>query len=776
MSHQAGGSVINPSLLHKDFPLTTTTNASSFLIAPTLYLNRLYFEDDVTRPPTPPVRTHHIVAIDCSGSMANDLSLLRGQLMNRLPSLVKTNDTVTLIWFSGKDQYGTLLEAEPVAKITDFKHINDAISRWLKPVAMTGFLQPLAEAGEVVKRIRNTHKDGVFSLFFMSDGCDNQWPRDSIIAEVSKISNLCQSATFVEYGYYADRKLLTDMASAAGGMHVFAQDFPSYEPVFADSMSRDLKQTSRREIDLGSSVPVIAGDFVFSFVQGAHGAEISTYDLSPGLTVSIPDNLRELWFLSAFPAASIIYQPPWNSTRLNTEDIGRALYAALTLFSMRMKPGVVYEILRYLGDVSLIEEFSGCFGKQRYSAFSARAARAIYDITKRFTSGFDPSRVPSEDCFNVFTLLELLDKNKECSLLLDEPAFEYSYISRRKIQSAPEDRQLKFIPLSAPDGYSISNLTFNEERPNISVLVQKHGHLDLRSIIDTAPEHVRPLIPLDFPTHIYRNYAIVRDGIVNVEKMPMLLSRATLTQLQALSVPPSFLSLSHNEDTDVTTLDISRLPVLSRSMVFSVSAKTLLNLEFELTRLRARQKVWKHYRKQLGPPKASQGFVYAYGKDAADWLASIGITDEGGFHPKMLQAPATDFYLSKKLQVTLKGFASLPPVKEVQERMSLSSRPRARALTGGTALMAQAITEAEAALPKLETERAKEMWFTGQQDVAVAETRMAILKKAKMVFAIVVGQIWFKEWESLDENTMEIETPLGKVTGRIEMIEEEIGV
>ena len=48
------------------------------------------------------VPVNHIFVIDCSGSMSYDLPKIRKQLKNKLPSLLKQDDTVSLVWFSGK--------------------------------------------------------------------------------------------------------------------------------------------------------------------------------------------------------------------------------------------------------------------------------------------------------------------------------------------------------------------------------------------------------------------------------------------------------------------------------------------------------------------------------------------------------------------------------------------------------------------------------------------------------------------------------------------------
>jgi hypothetical protein len=169
-------------------------------------------------PPTAAVETaiNHLVVIDCSGSMSWDLPKIREQLKRKVPKLLKEQDTISIIWFSGRRQFGTLLEAEPVATLVDLQDVERAIDRWLKPVGLTGFREPLEEAAKVVERVSKARKGSVASLFFMSDGCDNQWDRAEILKATETAAGGFASTTFVEYGYYADRPLLTAMAEKSG--------------------------------------------------------------------------------------------------------------------------------------------------------------------------------------------------------------------------------------------------------------------------------------------------------------------------------------------------------------------------------------------------------------------------------------------------------------------------------------------------------------------------------------------------------------------------------
>ena len=85
---------------------------------------------------------HHAIVVDCSYSMAGELPRLVAQLQNKLSSLLSPGDFVTLVWFSGRREAGRILDREPVQGLKDIARLQSLLAKWLKPVGMTGFLDP----------------------------------------------------------------------------------------------------------------------------------------------------------------------------------------------------------------------------------------------------------------------------------------------------------------------------------------------------------------------------------------------------------------------------------------------------------------------------------------------------------------------------------------------------------------------------------------------------------------------------------------------------------
>lgn len=756
--------------------------------------------------------TNHVLLIDCSGSMSSDLPKMREQLKRKMPKLLKEKDTLSIVWFSGRGQCGVLVEGEPVATLVDLKDVEAAIDRWLKPMGLTGFKEPLELVPALVERVSKKNPGSVFSLFFMSDGCDNQWGRPEIIKAAERAGAVVASSTFVEYGYYADRALLAQMAEKCGGTLIFAQDFDSYAPSFEAVIQKRPTGAKRVEVK-------VEGDPVGGFVYSCADLELVTYAVEGG-KVKVPEDLSDFFYLSPSKVGK-------------DETVGSALpavYAAMSLYAQRMQSSVVYELLRVIGDVRFVDMFSGCFGKQKYSEFMEEAKKAAFDSSLQFTQGTDRNRIPKDDAFTVLDLLRVLAGDEENRVLLDSKDFKYSRIGRGRIDSsevmtaeereevqklteemgktrdakkikelsdkiaaltASKQKALEFKADKREDGYPINSLVYNEERPNVSFNVRRRGTVDLISRMGAASEVLNTTsgetIPSVFPTFIYRNYTVIKDGLVNLDKLPVRLTAGTIRELKKAGMPADAILGVGDEPAEKAraratkasfgrtvevVFDVKSLPIINRNMVKSVSAKELFYLEYELIKARSSQKVYNTLKKEKFPRKA-EGFVELYGADPAVWLKDQGITDYGGFNPKTVQAESTDFYVSKELHVSLKGFSSIPSVKDVDAKIAAGAK-----LTPAGALLVPALKElalfqAKIALDDQKTELL-EQWLDERQKEAVKRVRELLFKRSQITFAIIVGQVWPSEFASLDQNTLTIEVDGQKIEGKLEMREVEV--
>lgn len=139
-------------------------------------ITNIEFKNAVSKP-TP---TNHVFVCDVSGSMYNELPKIRKHLKANLASLVKQDDTVSILYFSSKGDYGTVFRGEKVSNVSDLSNICAAIDRYLKPTGCTGFVEPLNLAAEIATDLQSENGN-LNSLIFLTDGYDNCWRTDDIL-------------------------------------------------------------------------------------------------------------------------------------------------------------------------------------------------------------------------------------------------------------------------------------------------------------------------------------------------------------------------------------------------------------------------------------------------------------------------------------------------------------------------------------------------------------------------------------------------------------------
>ena len=696
------------------------------------------------------VPVNHVFVIDCSGSMHYDLPKIRIQLKNKLPSLLKQNDTVSLVWFSGKGEFGKLVEKVKVNDLNDLNRLNTAIDRWLQPMGCTGFVEPLHSVRELCDT------NDVYSMMFLTDGCDNEWPRSQIIDASTELATLLANAVFVEYGFYCNHQLLTEMADATNGAVVFAEDFDKYDPIFDGICKRRI--TSRRiEVEVGSPVE--------NFVWSCGDAGAITYKVDNG-KVYVPEDVDEVfWFTDES-----------DSTVTNW----KALYQGLSALALNRRSEFVRKQLSDIGDVALYSQYSNAFGKQNLYDFAETLRKAGEDDRLRFTQGKQVGLQPKEDAY---TVLNLLYDLKQGDAQVDMSKLHYNRIGRatemsaelsrketealtESISSSSSLREIKELTdeavrlatersrmrfASSSNLAKIGSFSYNETRPNVSMLFSLNGTVGLPSDAPSA-------LPHDFPTTIFRNYTVIRDGLLNIEQLPVVATQNVIDKLKLNGVP------MRQESDGTTIIDLRSMPIINAKMVKSVNAQSLADAIHENMSLKASVKVFKGFLEEVRPAEKSQDIKAKYGEECAEYLKSVGITDSG-FNPKTTLSKPTDKYMSVEFAVKFKGLSTIPSYNALLKKLS-TGKP----LTVGEQLLKPAYDECVKQKSAL-SESDFIDWLEEQIRVSTEKANALYEKIIEDKFSIVIGQTWFGD---LDVNNPTLVSNGVPVTFEIKDVEVEI--
>uniref|UniRef100_A0AAU8L096 VWFA domain-containing protein n=1 Tax=Serratia phage Kevin TaxID=3161161 RepID=A0AAU8L096_9CAUD len=707
-------------------------------------ISSLVFKDAVKTP----APTNHIFVADISYSMCNALPKLRAHLKNNLAQLVKENDTVSILYFSSKGQFGPVFIGEPVRHISDLSDINKAIDRYLVPTGCTGFVEPLQLAVTTANDLRENGNNN--SLIFMTDGYDNEWTESKILDAADKLNGAFDNITFIEYGWNCNRPLLEKMAAITGALHVFAEGWEQYAPAFEEVLA----QSASKRINI--DVPESASHIVY--LDGDR-VQVNVAHLGKA---TIPEHVNEVWALNKDIGPSLASQK--NQT---------LLYAVLYYAVHTMEPDLAWATLKALGDVRFIKLYNNCFTKQDYSTFKELVQAAVFDQHERLAEGYDPNLVPDENAPTVVDVLEFLAE-KDVNIDVGSPQFSYSRIGAATVQKADdtedqlaeqianaatkEERKALALQLAEAQEWTpefkanpgealvpVNTLVYNSSRPNISVQTSRYGTISVPAEVRKA----HPGLPAELDSLIYRNYTIVRDGIINMKSLPIDCTPEVVAELFAMGA-----RVYGNAGKYV--LDLTSVPLINRGMTRGIKATEHFADSVRLEDLKARQKVLKFYRDQLSGPKSNAvGLAGRFGVETAEYLSAHGIRDYG-FSPKTESVESTDFYYSKELNVKIKGLSSLPSVNAVRAKLEKSSK-----LNAGDALIAKHLKSYDdfVATPAIANAAGKDKiidaWLRDEAKAAIQEVRNLNKRLSKTLYAIVAGHAWFADLD-FEDTTLDV--------------------
>ncbi len=772
---------------------------TSFEVSKSLYLVVQPKPGDV-KPAPKETPTNHLMIVDVSGSMWGEVDRIRDHLKAKLPKMMKKNDTFSLIAFSGRGQVYRILTGEAIASLPDLSKVNETIDRWLRCVGATGFKEPIEEITKVVADIAKINQNPL-SVFFLTDGYDNAWPRQEVLKAVEKTASLVSAATVVSYGHYADLPFLTQIAEKWGGNLIVSDNFTKFTPALEASLQKVVLGGKRVELK-------IEGDAVGGFAYALDGTDLVTFSIEDG-KVSVPESVTEIAYLApksvgkapqSLGDIAAKMSPNHDGSLVKGADKALSLaYGAVSLFAVRMMPDVVLDLLKATGDVTYIESFSTLFGKQKYAEFQEATKDAAINTSKRWEKGYDPKKVPREDAFTVLDFLEVIQKDDENKVLLSDPRFAYKRIGRETVDAntrltKEESEELKLLtdelskekdlakikeinvkvaaltnkpePLKfvesqegKDEGYSVNKVVFNEDRPNISISVSKKGTVDLSSRL---PEEFKGntlgKIPEVFPTNIFRTYTIVQDALNNVPVLPTRLSAATKKELAEVVKSGRLPAEAITEDGDVTLVKFSMMPLTNRQKTQKISARKLFETQWELTKAQAAQKVYNSYLKEAFPGKTSESYKALYGDAGSAWLAEQGITDYSGFGPKRVVTPPTDEYMAKYLEVKIKNYSTIPSLNDYRKQVAKGKLNGPAELMKPVVEAVEAFKTSKAYMAADEAGQAAmfEAYLKKSAKDTTEKVRGFLFEVAQIKMNIIVSQTWFTEFKSLEENSLDL--------------------
>lgn len=683
------------------------------------------------KPTVQDTALNHIWIYDRSGSMAGLLSGLANDLIERAKTL-PIGDTITLGWFSGEGTFNFILKGYKISGDRDYKILEETINKNKTTIGSTCFSEILIDTDQVLKDLSTISEN--FALCFFTDGYPivSNYSREieSIHMAIAEIQGKLASSLLVGYGNYYNKELMSQMAEHLGGTLIHSENLAGFKTHFS-SFVEDARENGCKKMVTLEAAPS------FGVVFGLNGKQIVLYQALRGNISFTPTKGRgdDYIYITAkkVPAGAVEVQ----MIPLKPNDMMvRAAYAAAYTFTQRTKTDLALEILGALGDKALIDATTNAFTNAEYGRVEALLQQATFNPMTRFKGGRQENYLPPSDAFCLLDVLKYLMNDDAAFFYPNDPSFQYKRIGAgAKVQGTyprfEMDPAAK-CPLNA--------LTWNDTKLNLSIRAQIEGTVELQG--DYAKHGFNRI----FPTFVYRNYALVKDGFLNIDVLPVSISQASFDRFVKEGL------IDHFAPNGVHLLNLDRVPVINRKIADGkTSATALCTLALSEVKLEAQIKALGYLKGMLDPEGTAQYGKSVLTKDQELFLEPNGI-GRNGYAPPVEKLPATDFYMAKEFAIKIKGLSSLPKVGDVIEKSEKGGN-----LTPGMQLIKAGLDLYESKLRKNASDKSKLEWLDGAI-VDFKSDLMAVrseIQEAK--FAVILGKRWFDEFTSRENNTLSIE-------------------
>ena len=277
----------------------------------------------------------------------------------------------------------------------------------------------------------------------------------------------------------------------------------------------------------------------------------------------------------------------------------------------------------------------------------------------------------------------------------------------------------------AKDRLCISSVVGNETRANISIRVKIPGTCGL-------PVDRPSNLPKTFETFIWRNVAIVKDGELSVERLPVALSKDAYDRLSEARVMNEPWAEDHVYEIDLTQFALT-------SWKGPLDPEEYAQDHLNLLYAKATRKVLRHLIEQYLPKEHLKTIKEMYGEESATWLESIGMTDNG-YAPKTERKEPTESYEVRELSIKTIG-VDIPSVNALLRKIEGNKK-----LNAGDEYLKTVMSQVTEALNEFNTNKEKLEWLeaTRRENSEEIDRLSSILEAKRM--AIIADGAWFENY------------------------------
>lgn len=700
----------------------------AYSITPTLHLVEI--EVPKTKAKPVPDTINHLWIYDRSGSMYGVLDGLTKDLVERSRDLT-VGDTLSLGWFSGEGQYNWVVKGFKITgDAKDQASLETVIRKNKDTIGMTCFSEILADASKVTADLEDFNPN--FALTFFSDGypCVSNYSREieSIYSAIAKIEGKLTASLLVGYGDWYNKELMSDMATRLGGAVVHSTDLPSFSVSLKEFIEGSRESSPKITVD----VPYEKYLGIFSVGERQM---INVYKTNKGTINFTPSKkTKDSLFIITEKLTGKEEKVRDLDEMKSTNPFLKGIYGAACYLTQNTRTDLALEVLGAIGDVEVIDRVTNAFTLAEYGKAEKRILRAMARPGERFMEGQKVGYVPPRDAFCMVDLMNMLMSDESAMFYPYHDTFDYKKIG---VPSVPREGYPKFQAEKNP-ACPINSLTWHDTHLNLSVKALIRGTVPLKAGCEKLG------LAKNYPTQIFRNYSIVKDGTLNVTTLPISCGILSFDVMKDKGLIESGVRW---HDGEVYSIDLTRVPIMNRAMADGkTSAKELCKNAMEEIRLQGELKALKFKLGEVEPQEDEKSLSV----QAEKFLEEHGIV-RGNFSPPVDLVASTDSYTAKEFEIKIKGCSNLPSVNAVTKKLSGKGK-----LTLSESLVYAGLEAFEKSPVKKSSAKLQAAWL----EEAIEERKEALKEVRQDIqvtkFSVILGRRWFEEFSSRTENEIDV--------------------
>jgi hypothetical protein len=460
----------------------------------------------------------------------------------------------------------------------------------------------------------------------------------AVMNALSGLSKKISNAILIGYGSYYNKELMSKMAEKVGGALVHSERLEDYASSVGAFMG--MESAKRIEVKSPSLYPIS--------VVGYQDGSVVTLPIDSG-KILVPENMDKIWVLqSKNHIADLV---GFDTEIVKPDYIYEGLLACSYDLINKTQTDKAIDILGTSGDVHLIGLTANAWTNSEYGVAQKEISTAIKDEYSRYFSGKDTNYVPDPGAFCLMDALQILAEDDKAFFYPRHKSFSYNRIG---VKTESVEGSLEFHGFDT-NACRFGDLVWNSNRLNLSVRAKING------VVRIPANDLQ--LPVVFSCFVWRNYTIVKDGVINMDTIPVSVSKNTFDRL----VNAGMIDAPDNdwETKKIFSLNLKSVPIVNRNLSTAPKSTEFiswLNRELELEYA---QKYLNWLIAKNDPDGSATQQPIKYNLAQEEYLAQFGIKPDGCFQPKVIAQEATDFYYAKEFDVKIKSFSSAPKVEEV---------------------------------------------------------------------------------------------------------------